>query len=740
MLIKLQPRPLQNITQTADDGKWTVTGLPARLELFAHQTSLPSGWVLLRGLLHRRGRDYSASLIAEVKDEQGVSHEFPLPVTRKGTMLELFFLPKGVVRLTLEPMRSLGEFELSNLSLTPVGPFERTVRMYRRVIPLFFKQSSERRRRAGLRAYTPFLDLRKAYEIAGRFRAYAPELSYEKWIEVHEKLTDGARKLIRRQVRRWRGAPRFEIVISADDPESSSLHRTLTSLQGQLFDNFRVTLPATLQAGIDPELLPFCRGVEVLRTASEDGFAAAVQARLPADGGSTWVVVLQAGAVLAEHALYWLASEAMQNKDAMFIYADHDHLGDDGKRRDPVFKPDWSPELLRSTNYIGPSAAVRSDALARAGGLVSADLRDPDTHDLYLRVSELLAGEAVAHIPAVLWHLPVERSEERERASLQMTNPVEAHLRRLGVPASAERTAAGHYRVRYELPPDPPLVSIVVPTRDALNHLRACVESVLEKSSYKNIELLVVDNRSTDPQALAYLAALAQRPGVRVLRYDQPFNYSAINNYAAGLAVGEVLCLLNNDAEVITPGWIEDMLGHLLQPRVGAVGAKLLFGDGRVQHAGDTVGPGGCAHHLHSMIERDAPGYCNRAILAQELSSVTAACLLTWRSLFRELGGLDECNLPVAFNDVDYCLRVREAGYRVIWTPYAELYHHESVSRGADNGGKDKKRLTGEAKYMRKRWKHVMDHDPYYNPNLSYERPDFSLSNAPLVKRPWQER
>jgi GT2 family glycosyltransferase len=315
---------------------------------------------------------------------------------------------------------------------------------------------------------------------------------------------------------------------------------------------------------------------------------------------------------------------------------------------------------------------------------------------------------------------------------------VAEHLRRLGISATVEPTPAGHVRVRYALPAALPLVSIVVPTRNALTFLEPCVESVLGVSSYPCIELLVIDNLSDDPGTLAYLDRIAQRPRVRVLRYPHPFNFSAINNFAAQAATGEILCLLNNDTVVITPDWIETMLGHLLQAEVGAVGAKLLFADNRVQHAGVAVGPGGCANHLHVMLDRNAPGYCDRAILPQDLSAVTAACLMTWRKLFLDIGGLDRLNLPVAFNDVDYCLRLREAGYRVIWTPYAELYHHESVSRGKDTHTEKARRAAREVAYMRKRWQQVMRNDPFYNPNLNYVRPDFSLNRCPALGKPWQ--
>ncbi len=281
------------------------------------------------------------------------------------------------------------------------------------------------------------------------------------------------------------------------------------------------------------------------------------------------------------------------------------------------------------------------------------------------------------------------------------------------------------------------MVSIVIPTRNAPDLVRVCVTSIRERSSYRNFEIIVVDNQSDDAAALDYFAALAESGAARVLRYTWPFNFSAINNFAVGEARGEAICLLNNDTEVISPDWMETLLGHLVQPGVGAVGAKLLFPDGRVQHAGDAVGPGGCADHLHEALERDDPGYCNRAIVAQEVSAVTAACLMTWKHLYQRLDGLNAKHLKVAFNDVDFCLRVQEAGYRVIFTPHAELYHNESATRGQDRTWRKMRRTKREADYMRARWKARMGHDPYYNPNLSYRRPDFSLSDAPRVRKPW---
>lgn len=423
--------------------------------------------------------------------------------------------------------------------------------------------------------------------------------------------------------------------------------------------------------------------------------------------GAVWVMILRPGDHLAKHALYWFAAEARAYPDAAMIYADDDEF--DGERRcRPRFKPDWSLTHLRATNYIDRAVAINGRVLAKAGG-IRPENHAGDTWELLLRVGEI-AGDRVRHIPALLLH----RDAEEEKGG-----------------------APEFRRIRLDLPPVPPRVSIIIPTRDAVGLLRQCIESLFDKTTYPHYEIVVVDNGSTDDETLAYLAELQSQPNVQVLRYDRPFNYSAINNCAARVAKGKVLCLLNNDTEVIAPDWLEEMVGHLLQEKVGVVGAKLYYPDGRVQHGGDTVGPGGCANHLHQFIARDDPGYCNRAIVAQELSAVTAACMVTWRDLYLQLGGLNERWLPVAFNDVDYCLRVRKSGRKVVWTPHAELYHHESVSRGKDRGWRQELRAWREVRYMRWKWREEMKNDPFYNPNFSYFRPDFVLGPAPNVKRPW---
>jgi len=439
------------------------------------------------------------------------------------------------------------------------------------------------------------------------------------------------------------------------------------------------------------------------------------------------VLFTRPGNSLEPWALAWFLTEAAAHPDAMLVYSDHAWLDGTETPTAPRFKPDWSPELQTASHYIGDCVLVKTSALKDVFDVLG---HMPSVYELALELGVGVNEAQIRHVPAVLWHQAGEESQPSEE---QLTS----HLQRHDRIAEVARDKRGHLRVRYGLPVDLPKISIVIPTRDMLHFLQPCVDSILAQTIWPDYEILILDNQSTCPDTLAYMDSMVSAQRVRVLRYDYPFNFSAINNFAVDHAEGELVCLLNNDTEVLSPDWLDEMASRLLQPGVGAVGARLYFADGRVQHAGDVLGPGGCANHLHGIIEADDPGYMNRAVLPQELSAVTAACLLTYRSLYQELGGLDEESLAVAFNDVDFCLRIREAGYRVVYTPYAELYHYESVSRGKDDDPVKKARAEKEVAYMRERWADVIERDPFYNPNLNYAKPDFTLGKYPRVDWPW---
>jgi GT2 family glycosyltransferase len=281
------------------------------------------------------------------------------------------------------------------------------------------------------------------------------------------------------------------------------------------------------------------------------------------------------------------------------------------------------------------------------------------------------------------------------------------------------------------LPKPAPLASLIIPTRDKVEILRGCVESILEKTTYTPYEIIIVDNGSVENETLAYFEQLKARKNVRILRYDKPFNYSAINNFAVSKAKGSIIGLINNDIEVISPDWLTEMVSWAAQEDIGCVGAKLYYANNTIQHAGVILGIGGVANHAHLGLARHSPGYFGRAVVLSNYSAVTGACLVVRKSVFQQVGGLDAKNLAVAFNDVDFSLKVRNAGYLNVWTPYAELYHLESASRDKDESGKGRERFVREVNHMMRRWRDELVNDPYYSPSLTRIRGDFSLPNEP---------
>jgi GT2 family glycosyltransferase len=349
----------------------------------------------------------------------------------------------------------------------------------------------------------------------------------------------------------------------------------------------------------------------------------------------------------------------------------------------------------------------------------------------------------VRHIPKVLYHwriIPGSTAAgggEKPYAFLAAMRVVKEHLERQNIRAEVDEAVEGMsmMRVKYALPDELPLVSIIIPTRNGKQLVQQCIDSITEKTTYPNYEIILVDNGSDDADALAYFAGLDQRDNITVLRDDRPFNYSALNNEAVNVARGELVCLLNNDIEVITPDWLDEMVSHAVRPGIGAVGARLWYPNDTLQHGGVILGMGGVAGHVHVGITRHNLGYFGRGWLIQNLSAVTAACLLIRKDIYQQVEGLDEKNLTVAFNDVDFCIRVRDAGYRNLWTPYAELYHHESATRGYDLDADKVERFKREVEYMRETYGEALDYDPAFNPNLALNSSHCTLAFPPREPR-----
>lgn len=488
----------------------------------------------------------------------------------------------------------------------------------------------------------------------------------------------------------WPARPRFLVLAGAPGANAASLQQTTRSLEAQSYAEW------TLQAG--PPTGPV---------------------------SADWIVLLEPGCTLPDHALVTIAREIDAHPGVRMLYADTDVIDAEGRRGDPCFKPDWNPDLFLSRNLFSPMGVVQASLFEEAGGL-NAAADGAQGFDLALRCVERVRPDQIGHIARILSHSrrPLAPAGKADAQAL------DRHFQRIGTAATAEATPHG-LRVRYALPEVPTFVSLIIPTRNGVNLVRQCIESIVLETAYPNYEILLVDNGSDDPEALAYFAALGAQPGITVIRDDRPFNYSALNNAAVAQARGELVGLLNNDIEVISPDWLHEMVSLALQPGVGAVGAKLLYPDMTIQHGGVVLGIGGMAGHAHKHLPSTVAGHGGRAQLVQNFSAVTAACLVVRKSLYEQVGGLDEAQLGVAYNDVDFCLRLREAGYRNVWTPYAELLHHESASRGLEMAAESRDRLARESAVMRSRWADLIAHDPAYNPNLTLDTEDFDLAWPP---------
>lgn len=446
-----------------------------------------------------------------------------------------------------------------------------------------------------------------------------------------------------------------------------------------------------------------------------------------ADDAGTWLVFLQSGDQLAPHALRHFLAALRAHPEARVLYADEDRITASGRRHSPQFKPAWNPDLLYSDPHYSHCWLIRADLAHRAAQALDAAGEPVTFYGLVLEATAACQPGRIVHLPEVLYHR-ADRDDE-QRADPQSAMTLARFLARQGQAVSVTVRPAGGHRLHWPLPDPPPLVSVIIPTRDRLELLRRCLNSLeAQAADGPPIELLLIDNDSRDPATLAYLEEVAQRPEVTLIRRPGPFNFAALNNEAADLAQGELLAFLNNDVEALSPGWLYTMAAEALRPDIGAVGARLLFEDGSVQHAGVLLGIGGIAGHAHKYLPGEAAGYQLRLQLTHQVSAVTAAVLVLRRSLFLEIGGFDATSFQVNYNDVDLCLRLMARGYRNLYCADAVLVHHESRSRGAPSSPEAYSQWQRERQAMQRRWGSLLEADPHYSPHLSLTVENFSLA------------
>ena len=581
-------------------------------------------------------------------------------------------------------------------------------------------------------------------------RPSGPATVYADWLVQFDTLSADDRQHIARHIERFVCRPTCSLLLPIGSADLPSLTATIDSVRQQLYPDWELCVALHTAAGQAPAVSSLVAAaaaadprIKIAEAISAGDEAAAANAALALATGD-FVGIIGAGSLLREQALYEMAAEIILHADAEILFSDEDQLDPAGRRCQPILKTGWNPEMMLSHNMVGNLALFRCRLLNDIGGFRSGfgDSRD---YDLVLRASEATPAARIRHLPLVLHHSrqPHEARGTERPSDSSALRAVSEHLVRTGQKSATVaplRGAPGWQEIGRQVPSPPPLVSVVIPTRDRADLLDTCLAGLLSATDYPELEVIVADNGSCEPTTFRLFDRLATDPRVRVLSCPGPFNYSAINNKAIAESRGEILLLLNNDILIRHPGWLSAMVAQAVRPEVGAVGAKLLYNNGTIQHAGVILGVGSIepvAGHAYERTAADAPGYLNHLRIARNMSAVTAACLAIRRRVFDEVGGFDEQSLPVAFNDVDLCLKLKANGYQIIWTPLAELTHLESLSRGSDLRPEAIECFRRAIAHMQKTWGNQIESDPFYGPIFDQRWVDYSLAFPPSRTKTW---
>jgi len=582
------------------------------------------------------------------------------------------------------------------------------------------------------------------------------ESRYRKWWKS-QILSSQKELALRKKAERFDYRPKISVLVPVYNTPARWLEKCLRSVEKQLYSNWELCVSD--DASSNEETLRVLKRweekskederIKIFRQKKNLHISLTTNRCLKMAAGE-FVTLLDHDDELHPAALYLVAGELNKNGSLDFIYSDEDKLDENGNHCDPYFKPDWNPDLLLSANYICHLAVIRKKIMEKLGGM-RGGFEGSQDYDLFLRLAERTGR--IAHIPHVLYHwrkikgstsFAYQAKGYADKASILALQ--DAGKRRGENWKTEKGLAACSFRVRRPIK-NKQKVSIIIPFRDKAEMLQRCVSSVLEKTDYPNYELVLVDNGSEEAETKRYISDLSSnlqkvgssvdsKPTIKILKYPRPFNFSAINNWAVKKTDSPWILFLNNDISVINRNWLSAMAEHVQRPEVGAVGAKLLYPDDSVQHAGVVLGVGrfkdkpfGVAGHAFKYFPKGSHGYFEQIDVVRDCSAVTAACMLVKREIFEKSGGFNEKDFSVTWNDVDYCLRLREKGYLVVYTPYARLYHYESISRGSDDRGEKVKRFHRECEAMYRKWGKKLANDPYYNPNLSLENEGFRIGH-----------
>ncbi|WP_299585349.1 glycosyltransferase family 2 protein [uncultured Microbulbifer sp.] len=709
--------PLQGMTiQPGTDGCITGKSISSQSMFSIANKNFARGWYMVEVLIESDQSYLDTAFVLQHKEGRK-SQRLRLPVRNGRVSKRLIWFARGGEELLFSPAQCECDFTIRQLTLVRVS--------------LLFARNRMRSRLTSRQLRVPSRMTNRWACYDATFSPRRVRASYGDWVKTIEPTL-------------WPDSFKtsadlcFSLLMPVSVTDTlNDIRNTIDSVLDQSYQNWKLfILPAKKIS--DNDLVKFREFVDSnnkIRLIDKALSGAEILKKII--DADTYRLMCPPRAVLSSKALSCLQYVVRKNSHAKIIYADEDLLNEAGRRCRPNFKPAWNPDLLFSRNYIGEFVLFAPGILDEYGPIESAGEVAWD-YTLFLRVLRKLENpqREIIHIPRILFHrYKTIDGEQYIQSSRRILKKYFDEIGCSDVEVESKKNRETLH-VRWPVQQEEPLVSLLIPTRDMLSMLRQCIDSILEKTTYRNYEILVLDNQSVESETLEYLAKLKTLPNVRVIKYDAPFNYSAINNFGVQHARGEIIGLVNNDTEVASPDWLMEMVGHAIRSEIGCVGAKLHYGDGRIQHAGVVIGLGGLAGHAHKFYHHHAVGYRNRLICTQNFSAVTAACLLVRKSIFEAVGGLDEKHFAVAFNDVDFCLKVKAAGYRNLWTPWAEMYHHESISRGIDNTPEKRARFDREAMCLKTRWSTCAGMDPYYSPFLTHTREDFSLGLNERTKAP----
>lgn len=557
------------------------------------------------------------------------------------------------------------------------------------------------------------------------------EVPYGPWYEKHRPLES---ELEKQREKVWKETPVFSIVVPAYRTPVLFLEQMIESVRSQTYPFWELCIANASpdDAQMTEVLLKYTRTDHRIHVKNLDenlGIAENTNEAFSMASG-IFVGLLDHDDLLAPQALYRMR-EMLEKKQVDVFYTDEDKVTTDlSEYFQPHFKPDYNLDLLRSNNYITHFFVAKTELVRKVGGF-RREYDGAQDYDFIFRCVE--QAEEICHIPEILYHWRTHKESTSDNPVSKMyafeagKRAIEGNLERCGVQAVVSHTKdLGFYQVEYPVQGSP-LVSVLIPNKDQKESLKKCLDSVFEKTTYSNYEIIIIENNSIESETFEYYRELQKRSNVKVITWKEGFNYSAINNFGEKEASGDYLLFLNNDVEVINPRWMEEMLGNCQRPEVGITGAKLYYPDDTIQHAGTIIGIGGIAGHAFLNMPRSRTGYLHKASIQMDLSAVTAACMMMKRSVFEQLGGFEE-KLTVAFNDVDLCLRTVQAGYLVVYNPKVELYHYESKSRGSEDNDEKVRRFQSEIEFMRTRWITILkEGDPNYNKNLTLSKWNYSL-------------